>query len=173
MRCYVKGGRYGGNYGTIGGSEYDEETGKYECYVLLDTEDEEDEPTEELINVKHLRALTDSEWWFEAVENDTKDWDTARMLNFIRMPIYVTKPPKYRGIPLRPYRTGSGRTLSLFDMPEELASELSEKRPGCSGVGCLFEEIATQLFYGQKDPASSQHLHLFSIFHYGYLDHSH
>lgn len=111
MRCYVKGGRYSGKFGTIKGSTYDEESGRYCREVVLDGEH-----FEELINVKHLRALTEAEWWMEALEADTKPWDERRMLNFIRMPVDVTKKPRYYGVPIHPFIVkGSGEQLSLFD----------------------------------------------------------
>lgn len=118
MRVYVRSGRHKGNFGTVGGSEYDEETGKYERWVLLDGERIED-----LINVKHLRPLSESEWFLELMENDKQEWTQTRIGNILRnLKIDVTKPPKYRGIPLKPYKAGSGETPSLFD--DELAEQV-------------------------------------------------
>jgi hypothetical protein len=109
---------YRGEYGTVGGSEFDEETRKYSRYVLLDGE-----RWEILVDVKHLRPLTEGEWFLELMENDKHKWTEQRIGNILRnLKIDVTRLPKYRGIPLKPYKTGLGRPLSLFD--EELADQV-------------------------------------------------
>ena len=69
MRCKVVGGRYRGKFGTIKGSTFDEESRKYCREVVLDGKH-----FEELINVKHLRALTEGEWFLELTENDKREW---------------------------------------------------------------------------------------------------
>ena len=58
MARFRKGMRvvYRGQTGTVGGSVYDEETGKYERWVLLDGERVED-----LIDVRKLSPLTETE----------------------------------------------------------------------------------------------------------------
>lgn len=85
------------------------------------------ESFEELIDVKHLRPLTPAEWFMELFENDKHKWDDQHIGNVLRnLPdkIDVTRPPKYRGIPLRPYPVKGAEQLSLFNMPTELADQV-------------------------------------------------
>jgi hypothetical protein len=75
-----------------------------------------------LIDVRKLSPLTEAECFMELMENDKHEWTDQHIGNVLRnLPktmsgnIDVTRPPKYRGVPLEPYRTGSGEQHNLFD----------------------------------------------------------
>ena len=124
MRVCIQAGRHRGKYGTIGGSEWDEDSRTYSRYVLLDAEDGEDgeEGEIELFNVKKLRPLNEGEYFMEQLDALKKPSE-ARIRELLLNPVDLTiHPAVRRKMPKRPIRTGE--LLHIQDMPDNLAGAL-------------------------------------------------
>ena len=104
---------YRGERCTVEDSVYDEESRDYSRWIRLP------DGSTELIDVKKLERLSEGEWLDDLLQHDKRKWTDQHIGNVLRnLEIDVTREPKYRGVPLRPYAVKGAGQLDLPDLAE-------------------------------------------------------